>query len=154
MSLTQLRCKELWNYDEHTGIFWSRRYKGVKVGSVTKAGYTVIEVGGRQYLAHRLTWLYCHGTLPETLDHIDGCRSNNTISNLRVATTSENAWNMQKHRDNTSGIKGVCPTGKGTYRAYVNHHGKMYQAYFKTVAEAQAWVVNKRAELHGVFKRN
>ena len=57
MSLTQLRCKELWNYDEHTGIFWSRRYKGVKVGSVTKAGYTVIEVGGRQYLAHRLAWV-------------------------------------------------------------------------------------------------
>lgn len=154
MSLSQERCKELWTYDELTGIFWSKRYVGVKAGSITRTGYVVIEADGKQYLAHRLAWLYSHGALPAKLDHKDGDRSNNRLSNLRPATTSENNWNMAVHQRNTLGIKGVCCTGKGTYRAYVNKHKKMYQAYFKTVEEAQEWVLNKRAELHGAFTRN
>ena len=117
MSLSQARCKDLWEYDALTGLFWSKRYTGKCVGSTTDAGYVVIEADGKQYLAHRLAWLYSYGTLPV-------------------------------------GIKGVCPTGKGTYRAYVNRHKKMYQAYFSTVEAAQEWVINKRAELHGAFTRN
>lgn len=152
--ITQERCRELWLYDPETGIFWSLRYPGVMVGTTTRAGYRVIEADGKQYLAHRLAWLYSHGTLPARLDHKDGCRYNNRLSNLRVASVSENDWNMKAHSDNTLGVKGVCLTGRGTYRAYVNKHRKMYQAYFKTVEEAQQWVVNKRAELHGTFTRN
>lgn len=152
--ITQQRAKELWSYDNLTGVFTSRRYKGRVVGTLTKAGYRVIEADGVQYLAHRLAWLYWYGTPPSLIDHIDCNKDNNSIENLREASISENDWNMNAHSDNTLGIKGVCSTGKGTFKAAVGKHGKMYQAYFKTVAEAQAWVVNKRAELHGVFKRN
>lgn len=41
------------------------------------------------------------------IDHVDGDSLNNQKSNLRVCTQSENLRNTKKHKDNTSGFKGV-----------------------------------------------
>lgn len=41
------------------------------------------------------------------IDHKNGNRLDNQKSNLRVATNNQNVFNQRKHKDNTSGYKGV-----------------------------------------------
>lgn len=154
-NLSQHRAHELWAYCPSTGQFTSKRYKGKVVGFKTTAGYVGLEVDGVQMLAHRIAWLMVHGEFPQgALDHVDGDKMNNRISNLRIASVSENNFNAKAHADNSLGIKGVCPTGNGMFRAYVSCHGIMYQTYHKTQAKAEVWVKAKRAELHGAFCRH
>ena len=68
-------------------------YKIVEdVGYKNHDGYLRIRCNGHLRMKHRLIyWLY-HHSLPDNMeiDHIDKNRSNNAISNLRLATRSEN----------------------------------------------------------------
>lgn len=140
-----------WVYDEHTGTLYSKRYSK-RVGFKTTSGYLAVEYQRRQLLVHRVAWKMKYGAEPpEMLDHIDGDKHNNRIENLREASANTNQYNQTAHRDNALGIKGVCQTPKGTYRAYTKVDGRMVQAYFKTVTEAEVWVRNQREILHGNF---
>jgi len=66
-------------------------------------------VDGRNYKAHRLAWLWCHGPIPEGLevDHKDSNPANNAISNLRLATS-------QQQKANTKSRKPGHPKGGAT----------------------------------------
>ena len=60
-------------------------------------------------LAHAV-WVLSGKELPynRELDHIDGNRLNNKLSNLRLVTRTVNSKNRKKRADNTSGITGIC----------------------------------------------
>ena len=109
--ITQEELKEILDLkDDGTFVWKSTRHNRVKIGSIAghfhKAKkYWKIEINQKEYLAHRLVWLWHHGSLPQELDHIDNDRLNNRIENLRVANRSENMWN-QKARNKT-GLKGI-----------------------------------------------
>ena len=95
--LTADRLREVLLYEPATGEFtWIRR-KGTKrpsAGYINHYGYRVIVVDQQNYHAHRLAWLYVHGTWPACLvDHVDYDKSNNAISNLREASETENQRN-------------------------------------------------------------
>jgi hypothetical protein len=62
-------------------------------------GYIRFSLNGSKYSAHRLVWETFKGEIPEdyVIDHIDGNRSNNDLSNLRCITNSENMINAQKN---------------------------------------------------------
>lgn len=112
--LTQARLKELLHYDPDTGVFTNiKARQNVRVGSVTgcvstTTGYVGIKVDCRKYQAHRLAWLYVHGSFPpEQLDHINRVRTDNRLCNLRLATSIENGQNRSMPRNNTSGHVGV-----------------------------------------------
>jgi len=94
------------HYNPITGVF--KRLAGKNVTSKTNsAGYNTIMVAGHSYLAHRLAWLYVYGVFPNMIDHIDGNRTNNIITNLRDVSYKENQRNLTIASNNTSGVTGV-----------------------------------------------
>lgn len=114
------------HYDESTGDFTRiRPIRGRKTGTIAGHkniyGYTIIMVSKVNYPAHRLAWLYVFGKWPDALiDHIDGDKSNNRISNLREASKVENGQNRKfARRDSSTGIIGVTKHGKHGWRAQI-----------------------------------
>jgi hypothetical protein len=111
--VTQEFIKSVLNYNPETGVFtWKvNKSKRSKIGHIAgwkDNGYIRIELNGKTYRAHRLAWLYVNGEFPSNLiDHIDGNRSNNKISNLRKATYLENSQNYKTPKTNKSGVKNV-----------------------------------------------
>ena len=143
-------------YVPETGVFlWRKPGQGRTMNRVlgTKNwdGYTVIKVNQVSCYAHRVAWLYVHGEWPKGhLDHIDRNRANNAISNLRLATASQNAARRPiAHKIAPS--RGVFPQGPG-FVARIHHAGKRhYLGYFSTLEAAKAAYDAKAKEIHGEF---
>lgn len=116
--ITQSELKTYFHYEPETGNL--TRIKAttnrVCIGSIAgtvntqKNGKSYIEVSVnyKRYLAHRLIWLYVHGFFPDDkIYHIDGCGTNNKLSNLRSVSVKENNKNRRMQSNNTSGVNGV-----------------------------------------------
>jgi hypothetical protein len=155
--LTLERARELFNYNQDTGIFTRRkslgpRAKATSVGGYTDKGYVIIGVDGRSYKAHRLAWFFVHGSWPNhEIDHINGIKDDNRIANLRDATTATNQHNVRAaHLNNSSGFLGVCLDRRcKKFMAQIKASGKnIYLGRYTTPEEAhQAYVTAKR-KLH------
>lgn len=73
-------------------------------------GYWTVSIKNKQYLAHRVIWEMFHNEeIPKEnhIDHIDGDKCNNCISNLRSVPKRINWRNCLKPKNNTSGVSGV-----------------------------------------------
>ncbi len=117
--ITQEQLKEVLHYCPETGVFtWlvgnkRRVHAGDVAGCVNRRkqcgkSYRHVGVHNREYLAHRLAFLYMTGEFPENeVDHKDGDGLNNIWTNLRAVTGLENHKNMRKPASNTSGTVGV-----------------------------------------------
>lgn len=153
------RLHGLFSYHAETGkIIWEVPFKAIvagdEAGSVWNDGYRYIRLDGRAYLAHRIAWLMHYGEAPKrALDHINGVKSDNRISNLRQATIAENNRNRPRPRNNTSGHKGVTLNrATGKFMARIGHNRAVHSlGYFDTAAEAAAAYAAKAKELHGEF---
>lgn len=87
-------------YDPETGFFFWRNSgiggvtAGQRAGATNNRGYRVVRIAGKQFLEHRLAWLVFYGCWPSgVIDHIDGVKTNNRISNLRDVSQQQNIWN-------------------------------------------------------------
>jgi hypothetical protein len=86
LSLTQKLVKELLDYNEEIGeLIWKestplREKKNNVAGYTHCKGYKAISILGKDYLAHRVIWLWVYGYMPEgTVDHKDRNRLNNKL---------------------------------------------------------------------------
>lgn len=122
------RAKECVDYNPETGIFTAKitrrgstRKPGDIIGSVTRDGYLEAHIAGKNILLHRLAWAFIHDRWPtKEIDHIDGNKANNCITNLRDIPPAQQQRNMKKDKRNTSGFAGVSWHKQGKqWRAYI-----------------------------------
>lgn len=158
--LTASEVKRLLWYDLEAGIFtWRekphkdfRKKVGDVAGGSHRTGYWSIQINRRHYLAHRLAWLYVHGEWPsEFIDHIDGDKSNNRISNLRVATNSQNKGNGRIYASNTTGLRGVTKQGNKWKAQIVHNRKNVYLGCFPSKEEAYDAFRKAEKELRADF---
>jgi hypothetical protein len=156
---SQEELQALFNYDKVTGLFTYKIKPNfrIKIGSIAgtlktsgrSKGYWFIKVNGQLYQASRLAWMYVYGQDPGdlTVDHIDRDPSNNSISNLRLATQSQQCFNRKYN--NSSGYRGVSfDKHNGKYYAQINFRtaGIATTKQFDTAEEASAWYENMRKQ--------
>ena len=154
--LTRAEVSELLSYEPESGVFrWKVDRRRVKAGDVVgsdRGGYSVIDVNGRQYLAHRLAFLLMTGEWPaEDVDHINGVKDDNRWSNLRAVSRRINMQNLRAAQKNSkTGLLGVTKH-QGRYMASIEVSGqRKFIGYFDCphVAHA-AYVAAKRIHHEG-----
>lgn len=148
------RFKELFDCDLERGVLIRKvrvanQIAGKEAGSTRPDGYVRVGVDGKDYLVHRIVWLFAHNEWPEyELDHIDGNPSNNALSNLRPATHAENHQNQKVHKRNKTGVSGVSPSLRN-FRVRVGvGMREIYVGSFATLEEAIEARDKAKAELH------
>ena len=142
--------------DERTFKGWNTKYAGKEaLTAVNDQGYR----GGRIFCvchnAHRVAWAVYHGAWPaKQIDHINGNKADNRITNLRDVSQTENLRNTVTYSTNTSGVCGVSwrkETCK--WRAQITLRGKScHLGYFADFDDAVA--ARKAAEVKYGFHPN
>lgn len=115
-------------------------------------GYVIIKLQGRAYKAHRLAWLYVHGFLPPEIDHADGDRSNNRLSNLRTATNPQNQANRSTNKGKAlpKGVRKV----RNRYNARISYQRRLiHLGMFQTPQEASEAYFQASRIYYGEFAR-
>jgi len=159
--LTQEYLKSILHYDPETGIFtWlkcrNKNLVGSKAGYICSSrghGYVKIRIKSKQYLAHRLAFLYMGGKIPQTIDHINQDRADNRWCNLRECTRSQNGANQKSYRkNNTSGYRGVHLHPCGKYMSRMCNNGRRYYlGLFDNPEAAHEAYKKAHSELFGEF---
>lgn len=113
---------------------------------VDRRGYVKVLHEGRLVWEHRLKWFKEYGYWPDVVDHIDGDKTNNDLSNLREVSKGENNHLRPVRSDSSTKVKGVFPNGSG-FMARISKDGiKKYLGTFRTVEEASE-VYEKEARI-------
>ena len=163
--------REILRYDPETGqLYWNRRelsqcisakacgiwngrFAGKIAGSLGAKGYCVISIEQSLYGAHRIAWALHTGAWPEhDIDHTNGDRSDNRISNLRQVSHAENNRNAKTYKSNTSGLTGVAQIRNSKrWRARIRVNGNLLHLGYFDSAEAAAearQAANKKFQFH------
>lgn len=125
--------KSVIRYEPDTGkFFWIKRTGGVSfegkeaTGTNDGRGYVRIGVLGRIYKAHRLAMFLINGQFPDMeIDHINGNKADNRLSNLREVSRTTNQQNqISAYKSNSTGLLGVSKHKPGVWRARLCIEGK------------------------------
>lgn len=118
---------------------WNSRYAGKPALVGLSKGYRTGRIFDRCVKAHRVIWALYYGEWPKgDIDHINGNRADNRVSNLRLVDHQTNCKNQRLRSNNSSGITGVYWYARGRkWVAYINVDGSMkYLGRFDVLEEA------------------
>lgn len=106
--------RRTFNFDPDTGaVTWAangaRHAAGDVVGRASDNRYGMVRIGQFRAYLHRVAWVHYYGSNPSgVIDHINGKKGDNRISNLRDVPMSRNALNVRPDKaSGESGIRGV-----------------------------------------------
>lgn len=158
--LSQEELLELFEYDPLIGdLIWRVTLAPVApvgsiAGTVDGGGYVQVRIRGKKYRANRIVWIMHNGAIPEgyVLDHENREILDNTIENLRLATSSQNQFNTGS-RGGASKYKGVFRDNSGKkWRAKITANKVVrYLGTFDTELEASGAYQSAARVLHGDF---
>lgn len=124
---------------------WDKNMVGREAFTSISRGYKIGQACGCLLLAHRVVWAITYGKWPERhLDHINGIRDDNRISNLREADERLNSRNIGIPSNNSTGHIGVTRAErKGAYIAQIKINKRnIYLGTFESIEDA----VNARSD--------
>jgi hypothetical protein len=127
-----------------------RKSNGRTMKSQNTNGYYVVRVDGDSFTAHRIIWKLLYGYDPTAdIDHIDGVKTNNRPSNLRLASAAQNSVNRKG--TGASGYRGVS-FSRGRWHAAMRVNGKRFYLGASHCLEDAAALYREAAQkVHGDF---
>ena len=134
---------------------WNKRYAGKEAFTTKCGGYMYGPIRGVTCSAHRVVWAIVYGEWPSAdVDHINGDRTDNRLSNLRVVCRKENTRNRKIPKTNTSGSMGLgWYPDRQKWRVVITSDGKRrHLGYFSDFNEAVK--ARKEAEKIYLFHHN
>jgi hypothetical protein len=172
--ITQDELKAFVEYKKETGEFiwktrtvdmfesdyfcrrWNTRYAGNISGCLNSQGYWIMTINGNKYRRSRLAWLYVYGKFPElVIDHIDGNRSNDSITNLRDVSERVNHQNVIAPRiDSKSGYRGVSwSSAANKWQAGIRINGtRLYLGLFDSPESAGEAYISAKKKYHNCMR--
>ena len=84
--------------------------------SLNSQGYVISVINGKHKRLHLMILDKPKGMV---IDHINGIKTDNRKSNLRICTQKENMYNVGKKKNNKTGYLGISITPYGKYRARI-----------------------------------
>ncbi len=139
------------------GLFWVRTKgqakRGHRVGTMDPNGYRWLS--SKNKFEHQFVFLLHHGYIPKrplTIDHIDQCKTNNDIGNLRIASQSQQNAN-RKSNIGTSRHRGVAYCSKykkwlAQYITCINHERKTYFIGYFPTEDIAGYAYNAFVRVH------
>ena len=131
---------------------FNTQFAGKATGCENGLGYLRVLWNGQHFVAHRIIWKWWYGTEAVMIDHINGNRSDNRISNLRECERSQNNANS-KSWNKTSKLKGAYPNGSGWMAIIRKDKKQHYLGTFPTPEEAHAAYCKASESLHGKYRK-
>lgn len=159
---TQENLRRYFKYNPNTGVFTVRevmynssRKVGDVVGTLDKnSGYIKMKIDGKNYVQHRMAFIYMEGYEPIEVDHINHIKDDNRWENLREVTPAENQMNRPIQSNNTSGVTGVSLIkNKNLWLAHITVEG-VHMRLGSSKDKDKAIAMRKEAEIQYGFHEN
>ena len=145
------------DFDGTLRRLYKKRGWQICVPTNSTSGY--LRVGlprGQTVYVHVLAWFLRYGYIPSILeiDHVDGDRTNNAFTNLRLTTRVQNQANRAPNKSGKSRFKGVFKGSKNKWIASLSYKGiRYYLGQFNCETSAALAYNKKAAELKDFYRK-
>lgn len=134
----------------------SKSKADMPAGTRNHTGHYQVMLNGERLQVHRIVYELFFGAIPHgmLIDHADGNPSNNSIENLRLATSQQNSFNRKVQNKNQPLPKGISKGYGGKYVAQVCVGNSKIRKSSTNIDERTSWLDASRRGLHGEFNCN